>query len=118
MFSVKAGAAEVKRAGKDDVERGVAATSRPKKDEQPEQKGALGTGKAFMEKFGKDWSMNLCSLLAYNFLGAIFPLLLGILALGALVLPPSMVHAVGTSLNGAIPSAANGQNGLNIDFNT
>lgn len=74
--------------------------------------------KAFFEKFGKDWGMNLCSLLAYNFLGAMFPLLLGILALGALFLPPALVQQIGTGLNGAIPAAANGQNGLNLDFNT
>src|SRR5579883_950243 len=77
----------------------------------------IDEAKAFVDKFGKDWSMNLCSLLAYNFLGAIFPLLLGILAIGAFVLPPSMVHSIGSSLNSAIPSAANGQNGLNLDFN-
>jgi membrane protein len=74
--------------------------------------------KAFVDKFGKDWAMNLCSLLAYNFLGAIFPLLLGILALGALFLPPALLHQVGDSLNGAVPAAANGSNGLNLDFNS
>src|SRR5438552_2709914 len=78
----------------------------------------LNEGKAFGEKFGKDWGMNLCSLLAYNFLGAMFPLLLGILALGAVFLPADMVSQIGTGLNGAIPSAANGANGLNLDFNT
>jgi len=121
IFSVRAGVNEVRRDGAKDSGRDVDAVSRPKdrkKDEHPPEHGVVPTGKAFMEKFGKDWSMNLCSLLAYNFLGAIFPLLLGILALGALVLPPSMIHSVGTSLNGAIPSAANGQNGLNLDFNT
>ena len=74
--------------------------------------------KAFVDKFGKDWAMNLCSLLAYNFLGAVFPLLLGILALGALFMPPSLLHQVGDSLNGAVPAAANGSNGLNLDFNS
>jgi membrane protein len=74
--------------------------------------------KAFFQKFGNDWCTNMAGMLAYNFLGAIFPLLLGILALAALVLPASLVHDIGTSLNGAIPAAANGQNGLNLDFNT
>ncbi|MBV9121202.1 MAG: YihY/virulence factor BrkB family protein [Chloroflexi bacterium] len=75
-------------------------------------------GQAFVKKFGNDWCTNLAGLLAYNFLGAIFPLLLGILALAALVLPGSVVQSIGTSLNNAIPAAANGANGLNIDFNS
>src|SRR4051794_26365002 len=74
---------------------------------------ALGHIKGFLQKFGNDWGMNLASLLAYNFLGAIFPLILGVLALAALVLPASMVQTVATSLNGAVPAAANGANGLN-----
>jgi membrane protein len=78
----------------------------------------MSTAKAFFEKFGKDWCMNLAGMLAYNFLGAFFPLLLGILALSALLLPPAIVQQIGSNLNGAIPSAANGQNGLNIDFNS
>ena len=74
-------------------------------------------GQAFVTKFGNDWCTNLAAMLAYNFLGAIFPLLLAILALAALVLPATIVQGIGTSLNGAIPAAANGQSGLNIDFN-
>jgi membrane protein len=74
--------------------------------------------KAFFQKFGNDWCTNMAGMLAYNFLGAIFPLLLGILAISALALPPSMVHSIGSSLNGAIPEAANGSNGLNLDFNS
>jgi uncharacterized BrkB/YihY/UPF0761 family membrane protein len=85
---------------------------------QTDPEGVKGHAQAFMKKFGNDWAMNLCSLLAYNFLGAMFPLLLGVLALSALVLPVSMRQGIGSSLNGAIPAAANGQNGLNIDFNT
>jgi len=76
------------------------------------------TGQAFLQKFGNDWCTNLAGMLAYNFLGAIFPLLLGILALAALVLPSAIVQRVGASLNEAIPAGANGQNGLNIDFNS
>jgi len=85
---------------------------------QANPEGVKGHAQAFMKKFGNDGAMNLCSMLAYNFLGAIFPLLLGVLALSALFLPAPMVQSIGSSLNGAIPTAANGQNGLNIDFNT
>lgn len=79
--------------------------------------GSVNQARAFVQKFGNDWCTNLASMLAYNFLGAVFPLLLGILALAALVLPSSMVHEIGSSLNSAVPAAANGQNGLNLDFN-
>src|SRR5713226_9958638 len=78
----------------------------------------LKQGRSFFEKFGRDWGANLCALLAYNFLGAMFPLLLGILAIAALFLPLSAVHQIGTGLNVAIPAAVNGQGGLNLDFNT
>jgi membrane protein len=85
---------------------------------RPAERNPIEHARAFLDKFGKDWCMNLCSLLAYNFLGAIFPLLLGVLAIGALFLPPSLLHQVGTNLNGAIPAEASGsQGGLNIDFN-
>ncbi|HEY3116979.1 MAG TPA: YihY/virulence factor BrkB family protein [Chloroflexota bacterium] len=77
----------------------------------------IDEAKIFFEKFGRDWGPNLCALLAYNFLGAMFPLLLGILAIGALFLPLPVVHQIGTSLNGAMPAAVNGQNGLDLDFN-
>jgi membrane protein len=80
--------------------------------------GVKNEGQSFFRKFGNDWCTNLAGMLAYNFLGAIFPLLLGILALGALVLPASMVQQIGTTLNGAIPAAANGESGLNLDFNS
>ncbi len=84
---------------------------------RPEEQNVVQHAKSFFAKFGRDWCMNLCSLLAYNFLGAMFPLLLGILAIGALFLPPELLHQVGGGLNGAVPSAANGQSGLNLDFN-
>jgi membrane protein len=80
--------------------------------------GMTDQAKAFFKKFGNDWCTNLAGMLAYNFLGAMFPLLLGVLALSALFLPSSLVQQVGTSLNGAIPSAANGSSGLNLDFNS
>ncbi|MBV8084194.1 MAG: YihY/virulence factor BrkB family protein, partial [Chloroflexi bacterium] len=72
----------------------------------------------FVRKFGNDWCTNLASMLAYNFLGAILPLLLAILALAALVLPPAVVHDIGTSIAAALPAATTGASGLNIDFDT
>jgi membrane protein len=118
LLSVQKGASGVARTNTDEIAKG-----RPE-DDGASDRASGGRGslvnevKGFAEKFGKDWGMNLCSLLAYNFLGAMFPLLLGILALGALVLPADMVRQIGTALNGAIPSAANGATGLNLDFNT
>jgi len=87
------------------------------KDDDKHPQGVVPTAKAFFAKFGRDWCTNLAGMLAYNFLGAFFPLLLGILALSALFLPPDFIRQLGTGLNGAIPAAANGQNGLNLDFN-
>ncbi|MGH2363660.1 MAG: YihY/virulence factor BrkB family protein [Chloroflexota bacterium] len=72
------------------------------------------TAAGFVRKFGNDWCTNLAALLAYNFLGAIFPLLLGILALAALFLPLSLVHQAASGVNHAFPPGAHG---LNLDFN-
>lgn len=76
--------------------------------------GVLKRVMAFWTKFGNDWGMNLAGLLAYNFLTAIFPLLLGILALVALVLPDSVIQQLASKLSAAIPSAVATQN--KIDF--
>ena len=73
------------------------------------------TATGFVHKFGNDWCTNLAALLAYNFLGAIFPLLLGILALAALFLPLSLVHQAARGVNQAFPPGAHG---LNLDFNS
>lgn len=78
--------------------------------------GAVKRVMAFWTKFGNDWGMNLAGLLAYNFLTAIFPLLLGILALTALVLPPDVIQQLAQRLNALIPSAVAGQ--ANLDFTT
>ena len=71
---------------------------------------------AFWAKFGNDWSMNLAGLLAYNFLTAIFPLLLGVLALGAFVLPDGIIRQVADTLNRALPNAGATAGGLNLNF--
>lgn len=72
----------------------------------------------FLQKFGNDWAFNLCTLLAYNFLTAIFPLFLGILALGAFVLPPAQLRDLATALTDALPNGVTSQNGLNVNLYT
>lgn len=96
-------------------------SDRPRQPEEPRKapvtsanSSFLEQARAFSEKFSNDWGMNLAGLLAYNFLGAFFPLLLGLLALAALVLPADVVHNIGDSLNASLPQAASG---LNVDFN-
>jgi membrane protein len=70
----------------------------------------------FLQKFANDWAFNLCTLLAYNFLTAIFPLFLGILALGAFVLPVAQLRDLATSLTNALPSGVTSPTGLNINL--
>jgi membrane protein len=70
----------------------------------------------FLQKFANDWGFNLCTLLAYNFLTAIFPLFLGILALGAFVLSEAQLHDLATSLSDALPSGVTSPTGLNINL--
>ena len=72
----------------------------------------LHRARAFWTKFGNDWCMNLAGLLAYNFLTAIFPLILGILALGAYVLPDATIRQIASLLDSALPSGTT----LNINF--
>ena len=71
---------------------------------------------AFWAKFGNDWGMNLAGLLAYNFLTAIFPLLLGILAIGALLAPASVIQQVAGKMNTVLPASLT--SGANINFYT
>ena len=78
--------------------------------------GLVKRAQAFFAKFGNDWCMNLAAMLAYNFLTAIFPLLLGILAIGALFLPDAMLRQVADTLNRALPAAVTGQSGMNLNF--
>jgi len=118
VFSVRAATRETGDADRPSPQaRTDAPTAPPDDTPHGRRPSAIDQAKAFIEKFGRDWCTNFAGMLAYNFLGAIFPLILGILALAALFLPISMVHAVGNQLNGAIPAAANGSTGLNVDFN-
>jgi membrane protein len=78
--------------------------------------GMIKRAKAFWTKFGNDWCMNLAGLLAYNFLTAIFPLLLGILALAALLAPPSLVQQLAGKMNTVLPASLT--SGANINFYT
>jgi len=48
--------------------------------------GPGGAIKNFVFKFANDWSMNLASMIAYNLITAIFPILLAVLSLVGLVL--------------------------------
>jgi len=71
---------------------------------------------AFWAKFGNDWGMNLAGLLAYNFLTAIFPLLLGILAIAALLAPASVIQQLAGKMNTVLPASLT--SGANINFYT
>ena len=70
----------------------------------------------FLQKFANDWAFNLCTLLAYNFLTAIFPLFLGILALGAFVLPAAQLRDLASALTNALPGGVTNPTGLNINL--
>ncbi len=76
--------------------------------------GLIKRVKAFWAKFSNDWCMNLAGLLAYNFLTAIFPLLLGILALAAFVAPASVMQQLAGKMNSALPSGFSGGSGINF----
>lgn len=71
---------------------------------------------AFLVKFGNDWGMSLATLLAFNFLTAIFPLFLGILALGAFVLPNDQSRQLAAALTSALPTEVTSKDGLNLNF--
>jgi membrane protein len=78
--------------------------------------GVIRRIQAFWAKFGNDWGMNLAGLLAYNFLTAIFPLLLGILALAAFIAPASVIEQLASKMNTALPASLT--SGANINFYT
>ena len=73
-------------------------------------------------KFANDWSMNLTSMIAYNLITAIFPILLSVLSLIGIVLQTlparnrrDIANALSAAFNGAFPNA--GQNGAGLDVN-
>lgn len=53
----------------------------------------MTTLETFATKFTNDWSMNLVSMLTYSLITAIFPLLLGLLTIAALILKRLPGHA-------------------------
>ena len=62
--------------------------------------------KTFLPKFGNDWSMNLVSMLTYSLITTLFPLLLGILTIAALILgnlSPQALDGVVSSINNTLP---------------
>src|SRR5919201_38808 len=76
----------------------------------------MTTLKTFTQKFSNDWSMNMVSLLTYNLLTTIFPLLLAILTAALYVLgslSPQAFHEVVTKMSSALPSSMTGAINLN-----
>ena len=71
----------------------------------------MNTIKAFAQKFSKDWSMNMVSLLTYNLLTTIFPILLAILTAALYVLgslSPQAFQQVVAQISGTLPSGMTG----------
>src|SRR5919206_167160 len=71
----------------------------------------MTTLKTFAQKFSKDWSMNMVSLLTYNLLTTIFPILLAILTAALYVLgtlSPQAFQQVVAQISGALPSGMTG----------
>jgi membrane protein len=71
----------------------------------------VNTIKTFAQKFSNDWSMNMVSLLTYNLLTTIFPILLAILTAALYVLgslSPQAFHEVVAQMSGALPSGMTG----------
>jgi membrane protein len=76
----------------------------------------VNTIKALAQKFSNDWSMNMVSLLTYNLLTTIFPILLAILTAALYVLgslSPQAFHAVVAKMSGALPGGLTAAINLN-----
>ena len=76
----------------------------------------MNTIKTFGQKFSNDWSMNMVSLLTYNLLTTIFPILLAILTAALYVLgslSPQAFHQVVAQMSSALPSGMTGAINLN-----
>jgi uncharacterized BrkB/YihY/UPF0761 family membrane protein len=68
----------------------------------------MTTIKTFVQKFSNNWSINMVSLLTYNLLTTIFPLLLAILTAALYVLgslSPHAFHEVVANMSSALPSS-------------
>ena len=64
--------------------------------------------KTFAQKFANDWSMNMVSLLTYNLITTIFPILVAILTGASFVLgilSPQAFATVVAKMSGALPSS-------------
>lgn len=74
--------------------------------------------KTFVQKFGNDWAMNLVSMVTYSLITTIFPLLLGILTIAALILnflPLSSIDSLAANINSALPAnLTQGANGISV----
>ena len=71
----------------------------------------MNTIKTFAQKFSNDWSMNMVSLLTYNLLTTIFPILLAILTAALYVLgslSPQAFQQVVAQMSNALPSGMTG----------
>ena len=71
----------------------------------------MGTLKAFWQKFNNDWSMNLAGMLTYSLITTIFPLIIGIFSVAAIVLnlfAPGQIPALATELGKALPGSVAG----------
>ena len=79
--------------------------------------GTAGALKNFVFKFANDWSMNLASMIAYNLITAIFPILLAVLSLVGFVLnivASTHIKDVAAAINHAFPKEL--QNSIDTTF--
>ena len=77
--------------------------------------GVATVVKEFILKFANDWSMNLASMIAYNLITAIFPILLAILSIVGMVLnvfANSHIQDVANALSRAFPEVL--QNSIDV----
>lgn len=68
----------------------------------------VNTAKTFLSKFSSDWSMNLVSMVTYSLVTTIFPLLVGILTIAAIILgflPGYKLSELANSISGVLPSS-------------
>ncbi len=79
--------------------------------------GTAGALKNFVFKFANDWSMNLASMIAYNLITAIFPILLAVLSIIGFalnVVASAHIDDVGAAINRAFPREL--RSSINVTF--